>query len=98
MSECLISFLFPLYLRFRALSSSHCCFHQDKRLQTIEKEHRKKNRERVIQVTVMTCGLTLYFMNHVLGFLHGWVSSCLSIADEIARAIRRGDIGPFPVG
>ncbi|CAA7405948.1 unnamed protein product [Spirodela intermedia] len=30
--------------------------------------------------------------------LQGWLSSCLMVADEIARALRSGDIGPFPVG
>ncbi|XP_026426772.1 uncharacterized protein LOC113322827 [Papaver somniferum] len=27
-----------------------------------------------------------------------WISSCLTVADEIARSIRSGDIGPFHAG
>lgn len=30
--------------------------------------------------------------------LIGWVSSCLTIADEVASALRSGDIGPYHVG
>ncbi|XP_024186648.1 uncharacterized protein LOC121048854 isoform X4 [Rosa chinensis] len=30
--------------------------------------------------------------------LTGWVSSCLTVADELATSLRTGDIGPFNVG
>lgn len=30
--------------------------------------------------------------------LSGWVSSCLTVADEVASSLRSGDIGPFHVG
>ncbi|KAL2320684.1 hypothetical protein Fmac_029653 [Flemingia macrophylla] len=30
--------------------------------------------------------------------LSGWISSCLTVADEFASSLRSGDIGPFHVG
>ncbi|XP_031387796.1 uncharacterized protein LOC116200937 [Punica granatum] len=30
--------------------------------------------------------------------LTGWVSSCLTVADEVAGSLRSGDISPFHVG
>ena len=30
--------------------------------------------------------------------LSGWVSSCLTVSDEVASSLRSGDIGPFNVG
>ncbi|RYR51930.1 hypothetical protein Ahy_A06g026874 [Arachis hypogaea] len=29
--------------------------------------------------------------------LSGWISSCLTVADEVASSLRSGDIGPFHV-
>ncbi|XP_042450857.1 uncharacterized protein LOC122035822 [Zingiber officinale] len=42
--------------------------------------------------------LAIYVMHVVWAVLNGWVSTCLMIADEIARGLRSGDIGPLPVG
>ncbi|XP_020235992.1 uncharacterized protein LOC109815641 [Cajanus cajan] len=30
--------------------------------------------------------------------LSGWISSCLTVADEFASSLRSGEIGPFHVG
>ncbi|XP_027353273.1 uncharacterized protein LOC113863773 [Abrus precatorius] len=30
--------------------------------------------------------------------LSGWITSCLTVADEFATSLRSGDIGPFHVG
>ncbi|KAG5043277.1 hypothetical protein GYH30_007087 [Glycine max] len=30
--------------------------------------------------------------------LSGWISSCLTVADEFASSLRSGDIGPFHMG
>ncbi|XP_072975647.1 uncharacterized protein [Typha angustifolia] len=46
----------------------------------------------------MPWGLAVYIMNMVWIVLDDWISSCVTVADEIARALRTGDIGPFPVG
>ncbi|KAM7271081.1 hypothetical protein ACFE04_030295 [Oxalis oulophora] len=42
--------------------------------------------------------MTIWTAKTVWLALIGWVSSCLTIADEIANSIRSGDIGPFHVG
>ncbi|XP_058106998.1 uncharacterized protein LOC131250738 [Magnolia sinica] len=46
----------------------------------------------------MPWSLALYMVNMVWMFMSGWISSCLTIANEIARSVRTGDIGPFHVG
>ncbi|KAM0947834.1 hypothetical protein DsansV1_C07g0071801 [Dioscorea sansibarensis] len=46
----------------------------------------------------MQWNLALYFMRMVWMVLNGWVSACLIVADEIARAFRAGDVGPLPLG
>ncbi|KAI0504375.1 hypothetical protein KFK09_015327 [Dendrobium nobile] len=46
----------------------------------------------------MPLSLATYIVNMVWGLLDGWISSCVIVADEIARALRTGDIGPFPIG
>lgn len=46
----------------------------------------------------MPWNLALYLMRIVWMGLTGWISSCLSFANEIARSLRSGDIGPFHVG
>ncbi|XP_058211353.1 uncharacterized protein LOC131323529 [Rhododendron vialii] len=43
-------------------------------------------------------GMTLFVARMVLVALIGWVTSCLSVADEIAISLRSGGIGPFHVG
>lgn len=43
-------------------------------------------------------GLAAYIVDMVWVVLAGWVSTCLVIANEIARAMRSGEIGPFIVG
>ncbi|TXG70148.1 hypothetical protein EZV62_005083 [Acer yangbiense] len=40
-------------------------------------------------------GMTLWMANMVWIALRGWVSSCFTVADEVAGSIRTGDIGPF---
>ncbi|KAM0951070.1 hypothetical protein DsansV1_C04g0048091 [Dioscorea sansibarensis] len=49
-------------------------------------------------VMAMPWGLAVYMMTMVWTVLDSWISSCLFVADEIATALRTGDIGPFPVG
>ncbi|XP_026666341.1 uncharacterized protein LOC103722451 [Phoenix dactylifera] len=46
----------------------------------------------------MPWGSAIYLMKMVWMILKGWISSCLMVANEIARALRTGDIGPLPVG
>ncbi|XP_022747661.1 uncharacterized protein LOC111297264 [Durio zibethinus] len=46
----------------------------------------------------MPWGMTLWMAKMVWIALSGWVSSCLTIADEVAASLRSGDIGPFNVG
>lgn len=46
----------------------------------------------------MRWSLVIYFMSVVWAALNGWVSACLMVADEIARGLRAGDIGPLPIG
>ncbi|XBI59886.1 hypothetical protein VPH35_040882 [Triticum aestivum] len=43
----------------------------------------------------MLWGLAAYMVWAVLA---GWVSACLLVANEIARGMRAGEIGPFVVG
>ncbi|KAM3690889.1 hypothetical protein ACB098_09G156500 [Castanea mollissima] len=42
--------------------------------------------------------MTLWMAKMVWVALSGWVSSCLTVADEVAGSLRTGDIGPFHVG
>ncbi|XP_043698838.1 uncharacterized protein LOC122649670 [Telopea speciosissima] len=42
--------------------------------------------------------MTLWLGKMVVIALRGWVFSCLTVADEIAGALRSGDVGPFHVG
>ncbi|XP_008808784.1 uncharacterized protein LOC103720722 [Phoenix dactylifera] len=46
----------------------------------------------------MPWALAVYIMNMVWMVLDDWISSCVTVADEIAQALRTGDIGPFPIG
>lgn len=46
----------------------------------------------------MSWGMALWMANMVWVALIGWVSSCLTVADELASSLRTGDIGPFHVG
>ena len=46
----------------------------------------------------MPWGMALWMANMVWVALIGWVSSCLTVADELASSLRTGDIGPFHVG
>ncbi|KAK9671240.1 hypothetical protein RND81_12G015600 [Saponaria officinalis] len=41
--------------------------------------------------------VTMWVSKMVWLGLVGWVSSCLVVADEIARSLRSGDIGAFHV-
>ncbi|KAH7511763.1 hypothetical protein FEM48_Zijuj12G0017300 [Ziziphus jujuba var. spinosa] len=43
----------------------------------------------------MPWGMTLWMAKMVWIALAGWVSSCLTVADEVAGSLRTGDIGPF---
>ncbi|OVA01160.1 hypothetical protein BVC80_1809g28 [Macleaya cordata] len=49
-------------------------------------------------MAMMTWGMAFWMAKMVWMALCGWVSSCLTVADEIARSIRTGDVGPFHVG
>ncbi|XP_021282435.1 uncharacterized protein LOC110415191 [Herrania umbratica] len=55
---------------------------------------RKENESEMAMPWVMT----LWMAEMVWIALSGWVSSCLTIADEVADSLRSGDIGPFHVG
>ncbi|XP_037455361.1 uncharacterized protein LOC119325738 isoform X2 [Triticum dicoccoides] len=46
----------------------------------------------------MPRGLSAYMVDMVWAVLAGWVSACLLVANEIARGMRAGEIGPFVVG
>ncbi|XP_024189561.1 uncharacterized protein LOC112193598 [Rosa chinensis] len=46
----------------------------------------------------MPWNMTLWMAEMVWLDLTGWVSSCLTVADELATSLRTGDIGPFDVG
>ncbi|XP_047066549.1 uncharacterized protein LOC124674549 [Lolium rigidum] len=46
----------------------------------------------------MPWGLAAHIVDMVWALLAGWVSTCLVVANEIARAMRGGEIGPFIVG
>lgn len=46
----------------------------------------------------MPLSMVMWMGKMVLMALCGWVSSCLTVADEVASALRAGDIGPFHVG
>ncbi|XP_068660558.1 uncharacterized protein [Aristolochia californica] len=47
---------------------------------------------------VLPWSYAFYVMKVVWIIMNGWVSSCLIVADEIARSIRTGEIGPFHIG
>ncbi|XP_038721776.1 uncharacterized protein LOC120013879 isoform X2 [Tripterygium wilfordii] len=46
----------------------------------------------------MPWSMVLWMAEMVWLALAGWVSSCLNVADELARALRNGDIGPLHAG
>lgn len=46
----------------------------------------------------MPWSMTLWMAEMVWLALTGWVTSCLTVADEVASSLRTGDIGPFNVG
>ncbi|KAG6743713.1 hypothetical protein POTOM_052414 [Populus tomentosa] len=45
----------------------------------------------------MPWGMAVWMANMVWVALIGWVSSCLTVADELASSLRTGDIGPFHI-
>ncbi|XP_042411290.1 uncharacterized protein LOC122000871 isoform X1 [Zingiber officinale] len=51
-----------------------------------------------LTLMAMPWSLAIYVMGMVWVVLNGWVSTCLMIADEIARGLRSGEIGTLPVG
>ncbi|PRQ44227.1 hypothetical protein RchiOBHm_Chr3g0476891 [Rosa chinensis] len=65
---------------------------------TFEKKgKRPKSRYREREMA-MPWNMTLWMAEMVWLALTGWVSSCLTVADELATSLRTGDIGPFNVG
>ncbi|XP_050383474.1 uncharacterized protein LOC126800200 [Argentina anserina] len=42
--------------------------------------------------------MNLWMAEIVWMVLTGWVTSCLTAADELAASLRTGDVGPFNVG
>jgi len=46
----------------------------------------------------MALDAALWFIKMTWIALSGWISSCLTVADEFASSLRSGDIGPFHVG
>ncbi|WVZ62447.1 hypothetical protein U9M48_012198 [Paspalum notatum var. saurae] len=46
----------------------------------------------------MPWGVAAGIVDMVWAVLAAWVSTCLVIANELARGMRSGDIGPFVVG
>ncbi|OMO99927.1 hypothetical protein CCACVL1_03549 [Corchorus capsularis] len=46
----------------------------------------------------MPLDVALWMAKMVWIALSGWVTSCLTIADEVAASLRSGDIGAFHVG
>ncbi|XP_010276574.1 PREDICTED: uncharacterized protein LOC104611290 [Nelumbo nucifera] len=46
----------------------------------------------------MPWSMSLWLAKMVWVALCSWVSSCLMVADEIASALRSGDVSPFNVG
>ncbi|RLM99593.1 hypothetical protein C2845_PM06G01770 [Panicum miliaceum] len=46
----------------------------------------------------MPWGVAVCIVDMVWAVLAGWVSTCLVVANEVARAMRNGEIGPFVVG
>ncbi|RHN47762.1 hypothetical protein MtrunA17_Chr7g0256521 [Medicago truncatula] len=46
----------------------------------------------------MALNSALYIAKMAWIALSGWITSCLTIADEFATSLRSGDIGPFHVG
>ena len=46
----------------------------------------------------MAVDMTMWIAKMVWIALGGWISSCLTVADEVASSLRSGDIGPFHVG
>ncbi|CAN6486004.1 unnamed protein product [Victoria cruziana] len=47
---------------------------------------------------VLPSALAFSVAKVVWAILRGWISACVTIASEIARALRLGDMGPFHVG
>ncbi|XP_020099835.1 uncharacterized protein LOC109718187 isoform X1 [Ananas comosus] len=58
----------------------------------------RSRREREQEEMAMPWGLAVYIMNMVWVALDGWISSCVMVADEIAHALRTGDVSSFPIG
>jgi len=55
-------------------------------------------REGARMTMTMPWGLAACIVDMVWAVLAGWVSTCLVIANEVARGMRSGEIGPFVVG
>ncbi|CAN6444032.1 unnamed protein product [Victoria cruziana] len=47
---------------------------------------------------MIVCPLAFSVGKRVFTILRGWVAACITVASEIARALRVGEIGPFHVG
>ncbi|CAL5193359.1 unnamed protein product [Lathyrus oleraceus] len=46
----------------------------------------------------MALNAAIYIAKMTWLALAGWITSCLTVADEFASSLRSGDIGPFQVG
>jgi hypothetical protein len=57
----------------------------------------RKQLRRRIRMT-LPWGVATCVVDMVWAVLTGWVSMCLVVANEVARAMRNGEIGPFVVG
>lgn len=57
-----------------------------------------KQKQRETKTMAMPWAMTMWMAKMVWVALTGWVSSCLTVADEVANSLRTGDIGPFHVG
>ncbi|KAL4607555.1 hypothetical protein ACB092_09G183600 [Castanea dentata] len=58
----------------------------------------KQPKQREREAMAVPWAMTLWMAKMVWVALSGWVSSCLTVADEVAGSLRTGDIGPFHVG
>ncbi|KAK4792650.1 hypothetical protein SAY86_023085 [Trapa natans] len=61
--------------------------------------NRKRNPISVVfAVMAVQCGKAIWAAEIIFLALKGWVSSILTVADEVASSLRSGDIGPFHIG
>ncbi|XP_031498659.1 uncharacterized protein LOC116263174 [Nymphaea colorata] len=47
---------------------------------------------------MIMCAFAFSVGKTVFTILRGWVAACITVASEIASALRVGEIGPFHVG